>query len=121
MNSFITGYELIPFTITLISALLFGIEMGIMTGICVDITKLLHVSARPEILSEQMKTVKGTPYLKITPTSSILFSSAEFFRDQVLKSAIKANIQTITIDFNRISTMDFTSTKVNKFLSILMR
>jgi len=48
-----TGRDLIPFTITFVSCLIFDVEMGLLFGICVDLLCVLYRSARPSISIEK--------------------------------------------------------------------
>ncbi|KAJ8915023.1 hypothetical protein NQ315_015998 [Exocentrus adspersus] len=104
--------DMIPFVVTLISCLILGIEMGILIGILVDILKLLYVSARPKILVEKIPVEKDY-YIKVTPTTSILFSSAEYVREKIIFHNVEMgeNCTTVVIDCHRIINMDFTSVK----------
>ncbi|KAJ8967616.1 hypothetical protein NQ314_002734 [Rhamnusium bicolor] len=54
---------------------------------------------------------KDKQYVKVTPTSSILFSSAEYVRDKILRHNLELgkHCETIVIDCHRINKMDFTS------------
>ncbi|KAJ8978074.1 hypothetical protein NQ317_000632, partial [Molorchus minor] len=103
--------DLIPLFITLISCLLLGIEMGILIGILVEVLKYLYVTARPNVLVEKKLIEKDRYYIKVMPTSSILFPSAEHVREKILSHNIETgdNCNIVIIDCHRVTKLDFTS------------
>lgn len=67
---------------------------------------------------------EGTSYLKIIPSSGILYPAAEFIRNKVMKYDLEyGNIyKVIVIDCTRVNNIDFTGGKVSyvKFHSLLI-
>ncbi|CAH0563574.1 unnamed protein product [Brassicogethes aeneus] len=109
----INKIDLIPFLLTLISCLLLGIETGILIGVTVDIVMLLYSIARPKVLFEKIQISQDKVYLKVTPTSSIFFPSAQYLRENILKTNIEegTNTNIIVLDCHRITRLDFTGGK----------
>ncbi|KAL3272435.1 hypothetical protein HHI36_013916 [Cryptolaemus montrouzieri] len=110
----INKIDLLPFTITLLSCLLIGLEIGIIIGVCVDIILLLHSSARPKILFEVVMDNDVGNYIKITPTSAITFPSAEYIRERIMnyhRNESSTEQYMVVIDCHRIHKMDFTAGK----------
>ncbi|KAF7278204.1 hypothetical protein GWI33_008698 [Rhynchophorus ferrugineus] len=107
----INKLDLIPFSVTFISCLLLGIELGILIGILVELGKLLYFSARPKIIIK--KVVGNKIYLKLLLTSSVLFSSAEYIREKIVEYSndVKQDISIILIDCSNVSTLDYTAGK----------
>jgi len=108
----INKIDLIPFFITLLSCLLLGIEIGILIGVCVDVIFLLHTTARPNILIEKVSD-SSMDYIKVTPTSAILFPSAEYVREKIMQSNENYGdfYKFVVVDCQRINKIDFTAAK----------
>nr|CAD7203814.1 unnamed protein product [Timema douglasi] len=54
--------DLIPALVTFFACLGFGVELGILIGIAVDISFLLYFNARPRVLVETLVTSSGRPW-----------------------------------------------------------
>ncbi|KAJ8959234.1 hypothetical protein NQ318_022497 [Aromia moschata] len=106
--------DLIPFTVTFLSCLLLGLELGILTGILVEALKLLYIMARPKVLVEKKTIQSDKYYIKITPTSSVLFPAAEHVREKILSQIheLGESCQIVVINFHRVNKMDFTAAMV---------
>ncbi|XP_019869624.1 sodium-independent sulfate anion transporter isoform X2 [Aethina tumida] len=107
----INKIDIIPFMVTLISCLVLGVGVGIIVGVCVDLVILLYGIARPKILFEKLHHKKE--YLRVTPTSSISFPSAQYIRENIVKynGGLEKNNDIIVIDCHRIHKLDFTGGK----------
>ncbi|XP_049820326.1 sodium-independent sulfate anion transporter-like isoform X2 [Aethina tumida] len=109
----INKIDLVPFLLTILSCLILGIEIGILIGICVDIIMVLYSVARPKVIFEKLPISSEKEYLKITPTSSIFFPSAQYIRENIIKNNVEigSNINMVVIDCHRINRLDFTAGK----------
>lgn len=105
----ISKLDMIPFAVTFISCLLIGIELGILIGILVEILKLMYFTSRPKIIVKKVNSKKA--YLRVTLTSSVFFSSAEFIRDKIFQYSIEPGhtFSVILIDCSGIMNLDFTA------------
>ncbi|XP_063916375.1 sodium-independent sulfate anion transporter-like isoform X2 [Zophobas morio] len=113
----INKMDLVPFFVTLAACLLLSIEIGILVGVCVDIIFVLYGAARPKVLIEKMNE-NGANYVKVTPTAAILFPSAEFVREKIMKSKETQVFTVVVFDCQRINRMDFTAAKcLSAFIS----
>ncbi|XP_060861652.1 sodium-independent sulfate anion transporter-like [Metopolophium dirhodum] len=75
--------DLIPFTITFVSCLIFDVEMGLLFGICVDLLCVLYRSARPSISIEK-ETNSGHVKWVVRPSSGLLFPAVDFMRQRII-------------------------------------
>lgn len=93
--------DLLPYTITFASAILIGLEVGILIGIGVSIMILLYHMARPHIYTVVKCTPSpepnlSYPFLYVKPDRSIFFSSIEYMKikiDQNLKGLKKSIVE----------------------------
>jgi MFS superfamily sulfate permease-like transporter len=118
----INKIDLVPFFVTLICCLMLGIEIGILIGVCVDIIFVLYRTARPKILIDKVENDSGASYIKVTPTSAILFPSAEYVRERVMQSKDTQGVscKVVVFDCQRINQIDFTAAKVGEISSSKM-
>ncbi|CAG9767314.1 unnamed protein product [Ceutorhynchus assimilis] len=107
----INKLDMVPFVVTLISCLFVGIEIGILIGILMEVCKLLYFASRPKIIIKKVEDKK--PYLSITLSTSVFFSSAEYVREKVFQYSLDSgqNIQMVLIDCSRMLNIDFTAEK----------
>ncbi|KAK7870317.1 hypothetical protein R5R35_003707 [Gryllus longicercus] len=82
--------DLVPAFATFLACLFFGVEVGIVVGIAVDIAFLLYFNARPRVTVERMKGPSG-PYVLVTPGSGLLFPAVDFVRDAVARASAEAD------------------------------
>ncbi|KAF2904133.1 hypothetical protein ILUMI_02044 [Ignelater luminosus] len=109
----INKIDWIPLWGTFIACLLLGIEIGILVGVVIDVILLLYYNARPRVTVQKISE-NGMEYVKITPSSSVLFPSAEYVRELIMKSNIEMGRSSnmVVLDCSKISRADFTSAKV---------
>ncbi|KAL1497196.1 hypothetical protein ABEB36_008193 [Hypothenemus hampei] len=107
----INKLDIIPFVATFISCLIIGIEMGILIGILVEVCKLIYFTSRPKVLIETIQ--ETVPYLRVTFSSSIYFSSAEYGRQKILKHCFNSGqeIHRVLINCINILNLDYTAAK----------
>lgn len=104
---------MLPFVITFVACLALGIEVGILIGVFIDVILLLYYSARPKVLIETA-SYEGIEYTRITPTSAILYPSAEYIREMIMRTNIEdgKNHSVFVIDCSKMNRADFTAAKV---------
>lgn len=90
-------------------------EIGILIGLIVDLLFLLFHSARPKVQIERIQSSYIDEYVKITPSSGLLFPTADYVRTEISK-AIKDNDCPVVIDCSHISVIDFTGVQGIKSL-----
>ncbi|XP_071051902.1 sodium-independent sulfate anion transporter-like [Onthophagus taurus] len=106
--------DIIPLTSTFFACLFLGIEIGIVIGIFVDLLMLLFYISRPKLEAHRV-IIEGNEYLKIVPSSSIYYPSAEYIRNRIIKSGVliekNKGGKVVIIDCSRISKTDYTTAK----------
>nr|CAD7573322.1 unnamed protein product [Timema californicum] len=90
--------DLIPALVTFFACLGFGVELGILIGIAVDISFLLYFNARPRVLVETLvvryvivvcaESPGGSEYVLVTPSSGLLFPAVDFVREAVAAASL---------------------------------
>ncbi|XKL61562.1 hypothetical protein PGB90_008619 [Kerria lacca] len=110
--------DLIPTFATFVVCLIFGVEIGILIGVGINIILLLYPSARPFLHYEKTKTNSGFEYLMITPGNSLYFPAVDFLRTKVCKIGVKDGYSQlpVVIDCRHILGADFTAAKGIKCL-----
>ncbi|XP_068153257.1 sodium-independent sulfate anion transporter [Drosophila tropicalis] len=103
--------DLVPGIFAFICCLVMPLEIGITVAIGVNLLFILYHSARPKITLEQLETVQGIKFVKITPDRCLIFPSVEFVRNMILKSGSKSTLP-VVIDCTYIYAADFTAAKV---------
>lgn len=75
--------DLLPYSVTFISALLLGLDKGIIIGISVSISILLYHMARPYIFMVVKRSPDGYPFFYVKPDRSIFFCSVEYMKIKI--------------------------------------
>lgn len=108
--------DTIPLLATIFSCLLIGLEIGILIGVAVNLVMLLISSSSPDVELEH-HTIGEHELLVLTPSQSLNFSSADYFRGKVVKHVVQhPTIHYVVIDGHYITSMDTTATKVRFIL-----
>ncbi|XP_045497084.1 sodium-independent sulfate anion transporter isoform X2 [Colias croceus] len=102
--------DLIPGLTTFVLCLALPIEMGILTGVVVNIVFILYHAARPKFSVEMLKTDQGVEYLMITPDRCLMFPSVDYVRRLVTKCAT-GNSVPVVIECTHIYSADYTAAK----------
>ncbi|XP_050683537.1 sodium-independent sulfate anion transporter isoform X2 [Leptidea sinapis] len=102
--------DLIPGLTTFVLCLTLPIEMGILTGVVVNIVFILYHAARPKFSVETLKTEHGIEYLMITPDRCLMFPSVDYVRRLVTKCAT-GNSVPVVIECTHIYSADYTAAK----------
>lgn len=107
--------DLIPFSVTLVSSLLIGLEYGILIGIASNLLFILYSSARPSIEIEREKLPQGDVFI-VTPSRSLQFPSAEYLREKVIQGCYYPKT-TVVLNGKYINNVDATVAKNFKVLA----
>lgn len=102
--------DLIPGVGTFLLCLMLPIELGILTGVIVNIIFILYHAARPKLSVETLKTENGVEYLMITPDRCLMFPSVDYVRRLVTKFAASSTIP-VVIECTHIYSADYTAAK----------
>ncbi|XP_065213413.1 sodium-independent sulfate anion transporter [Planococcus citri] len=110
--------DLIPTFATFVLCLVFGVELGILIGVGINIILLLIPSARPFLHYEKTRTTSGHEFVMVTPGNSLYFPAVDFLRTKVGKIGIKDGYSRlpVVIDCRHILGADFTAAKGIKCL-----
>lgn len=87
------------------------LEIGILTGIGINMAFILYHTARPKITIETLKSPNGVSYIMITPDRCLIFPSVDYVRNLITKQSMKQNIP-VVIDCSHIYGTDFTAASV---------
>ncbi|XP_044252665.1 sodium-independent sulfate anion transporter-like isoform X2 [Tribolium madens] len=102
--------------ITFISCLVTRIEFGISIGVVINIIYILYQAARPKITIETMKSPQGEDYLLVTPDRCLIFPSADYVRNLVIKQSMRQKIP-VVVDCSHIYGADYTAATVIESLT----
>ncbi|XP_035432362.2 sodium-independent sulfate anion transporter isoform X1 [Spodoptera frugiperda] len=102
--------DLIPGVGTFVLCLTLPIELGILTGVIVNIIFILYHAARPKLSVEMLKTERGVEYLMITPDRCLMFPSVDYVRRLVTKHAASSSVP-VVIECTHIYSADYTAAK----------
>ncbi|KAG5680807.1 hypothetical protein PVAND_010292 [Polypedilum vanderplanki] len=106
--------ELFTVALTLILSLLIGVEIGLLSGVILDIAFVMHRTARPILSFEQCQSLSGIEYTMLKPRHSLLcFPAAEYIRNaiNVTIAQFEKSPSFIVIDFRNIQELDYTAAK----------
>lgn len=106
----VTELDLIPGIGTFVLCLTLPIELGILTGVVVNIIFILYHAARPKFSVEMLKTEQGAEYLMITPDRCLMFPSVDYVRRLVTKCAASSSVP-VVIECTHIYSADYTAAK----------
>uniref|UniRef100_A0A182PSS0 STAS domain-containing protein n=1 Tax=Anopheles epiroticus TaxID=199890 RepID=A0A182PSS0_9DIPT len=102
--------DIVPFLVTVVACLFLGLEIGIVVGIAVNLCFPLYLASRPRITHRIMK-IDGTTVLIVRPDSDLAFSSAEYFREKILKLVTSTIPDIVLIDGEWVKFVDSTVVK----------
>ncbi|XP_063381080.1 sodium-independent sulfate anion transporter-like [Cydia fagiglandana] len=109
--------DLIPGIGTFVLCLTLPVEMGILTGVIVNIIFILYHAARPKFSVEMLKTERGVEYLMITPDRCLMFPSVDYVKKLVTKCAGASSCEAgsgplpVVLECTHIYSADFTAAK----------
>lgn len=100
--------------LTLILSLLVGVEIGLLSGVFLDVAFVIQRTARPVLSFSQCESASGIEYILMKPRHSLLcFPAAEYMRNGI-NSAIKERERCpsfIVIDLRNVQELDYTAAK----------
>ncbi|XP_049869479.1 sodium-independent sulfate anion transporter-like [Pectinophora gossypiella] len=108
--------DIIPAVVTFGACLVTRLELGIVTGIAVNLMFLLYASARPTVRVTHALSGDGVEHLVAVVDRSLAFPSAEFVRRALRKAAARAHNLPLVIDATHVQAADFTAAKGIKSL-----
>jgi sodium-independent sulfate anion transporter 11 len=106
--------ELFTVALTLILSLLIGVEIGLLSGVVLDIGFVMHRTARPILSFEQCESLSGIEFTMLRPRHSLLcFPAAEYIRNAINDyiAQLEKSPSFIVIDFGHIQELDYTAAK----------
>ncbi|XP_037911072.1 sodium-independent sulfate anion transporter [Hermetia illucens] len=103
--------DLIPGLGTFFACLMLPLEIGILSGIGLNMIFILYHAARPNITVETLTTPGGAEYLMITPDRCLIFPSVDYVRNLVTKHSLRQNLP-VVIDCTHVYGADFTAATV---------
>lgn len=106
---------MIPLFATLLTALLWSLEYGILVGVIINLSFVLYTNARPEILVQKEKLPQGNVFL-VTPSKELHYPAADYIRGLVMTEC-GSDTFTVVLDGRYIKSVDTTVAKVTLFPS----
>ncbi|XP_055632192.1 sodium-independent sulfate anion transporter-like isoform X2 [Toxorhynchites rutilus septentrionalis] len=103
--------DLIPFLATLIACLFVGLEYGMLVGIGINLCFTLYLTSRPQI-THRIQRVNDTDLLVITPDQSLIYSSAEYLKQSVLKLSQRNLVDVVVLEGSAVAYIDSTVAKI---------
>ncbi|GAB0090241.1 sodium-independent sulfate anion transporter [Sergentomyia squamirostris] len=102
--------DIIPFFVTLVACLVLGVDLGIVIGIASNLVFIIYDTARPRIQFKWIK-VDNDEILVVTPSQSLIFSSAEHFKNRLMKKVIEQSNPNllVVIDGHFVQKIDTTA------------
>ncbi|CAG9785891.1 unnamed protein product [Diatraea saccharalis] len=102
--------DLIPGVGTFVLCLTLPLELGILTGVVVNIIFILYHAARPKFSVEMLKSASGVEYLMVTPDRCLMFPSVDYVRRLVTKFASGSSVP-VVLECTHIYSADYTAAK----------
>ncbi|XP_034248094.1 sodium-independent sulfate anion transporter-like isoform X2 [Thrips palmi] len=104
--------DLVTLLVTFSACLCFGVEVGLVLGMALDLTRLLHVWARPR-LTITICCEGGGEYILVRPSLGLLFPGVDTLRQLVDEAGLHEGQGTlpVVVDCAPILAMDFTGVK----------
>lgn len=100
--------------LTLTLSLLIGVEIGLLSGVFLDIAFVIQRTARPVLSFNQTESLSGIEYILFKPRHSLLcFPATEYIRNGI-NSAIKKCDKCpsfMVIDLRNVQELDYTAAK----------
>lgn len=104
--------ELLTVTLTLVLSLCVGVEIGLLSGVFLDVAFLVQRTARPVLSFDRFQTISGIEYLLVKPRHSLLyFPAIEHVRSGISKVIKKHETVPIVFDCRNVHEFDFTAAK----------
>lgn len=105
--------DLFSWILCLTSALIFGVEIGLLVGISLSAYHLLVLWARPKT-TVKIREFDGMQYIRVSPNAGLYFSGIDYLRQKVNVACQRADYQVpVCIDCSKFTGLDYTSAKVS--------
>uniref|UniRef100_A0A182MJ89 STAS domain-containing protein n=1 Tax=Anopheles culicifacies TaxID=139723 RepID=A0A182MJ89_9DIPT len=104
--------DVIPFVVTLVSCPLLGLEYGMVIGIALNICFVLYMTSRPKIDQAILRTRSGIEAMVVKPDQSLIYTSIEYLKHEIVKMTDKTQVVTVIIDGSNVSYVDSTAAKI---------
>lgn len=106
--------EVLTVTLTLVLSLCVGVEIGLLSGVFLDVAFLVQRTARPVLSFDHCESSSGIEYMMVKPRHSLLcFPAVEYVRT-VINTAIKDGDKDpsfIVFDCRNVQELDYTAAK----------
>lgn len=106
--------EVLTVTLTLVLSLCVGVEIGLLSGVFLDVAFLVQRTARPVLTFDHCQTESGVEYMSVKPRHSLLcFPAVEYVRNGI-NGAIKDREKDpnfIVFDCRNVQELDYTAAK----------
>jgi solute carrier family 26 (sodium-independent sulfate anion transporter), member 11 len=106
--------EVLTVTLTLVLSLCVGVEIGLLSGVFLDVAFLVQRTARPVLSFDHRLSPSGIDYMMVKPRHSLLcFPAVEYVRNGI-NSAIKereSDPKCIVLDCRNVQELDYTAAK----------
>ncbi|KAG8277260.1 hypothetical protein J6590_047134 [Homalodisca vitripennis] len=100
--------DLLPYTVTVVVGLTFGVEKGIIFGILLDNLILLYFTARPEVHLHAVGS--GTVHWVLQPRGPLMYPAANHVWDTVARlSTVDKDRRAVVLDCDYICHTDYTA------------
>jgi solute carrier family 26 (sodium-independent sulfate anion transporter), member 11 len=100
--------DLLPFLGTFVMSLIYGLDIGILVGVGIDIAMTVYRMSRPVMNMEVLDRC-----LVVRPKLSINYSSAEYVKEKVIRFLnLNTHIRHVVIDGSIFSGIDLTAVKI---------
>ena len=110
--------DMIPYTTTFISCIVFGLEYGIIIGLIVSLGILCYQMARPRITIVLRVSPEGHRFVYVKPDRSIFFPSIEYTKvklEKALESSSTSHYASLVFDGEHMFRADSTLGRVSFF------
>lgn len=104
--------ELFTVTLTLFLSLLVGVEIGLLSGVLLDIAFLVQRTARPVLTINECFSLSGISFVLVKPRNSLLcFPAIEYVRNGINSAISEKNPCFIVLDCHNVLELDYTAAK----------
>lgn len=106
--------ELLTVGLTLILSLCVGVEIGLLSGVFLDVAFLVQRTARPVLTFDHCLTLSGIEYMLVKPRHSLLcFPAVEYVRTGINNAIAQHNKESnfIVLDCRSVQELDYTAAK----------
>lgn len=106
--------ELFTVSLTLFLSLVVGVEIGLLSGVFLDIAFVVQRTARPVLSFAQCESQSGIEFTLLKPRHSLLcFPATEYLREKINAAILELERSPsfIVIDFRNIQELDYTAAK----------